>query len=179
MNGAAAMPIVGGVPEWAQLLPLGVIPSRDGRPAWRLSNAAAVIAATQARGVDPVIDYEHQTDHAAANGNPAPAAGWVRLLMARADGIWARIEWTARARRMLEAREYRFLSPVFEFDQATREVHRILRAGLTNDPALYLQAIARMQDDGPLDELERAICRQLGIDEASYRATRCQLEEFR
>lgn len=41
---------------------------------------------------------------------------------------------------MLEAGEYRFISPVFLYDRASRRVRKILRAGLTNNPALYLPA---------------------------------------
>ncbi len=37
---------------------------------------------------------------------------------------------------MIDPREYRFLSPVFEYDPRTREITRIQMAGSTNDPAL-------------------------------------------
>ncbi|HYR80438.1 MAG TPA: phage protease, partial [Candidatus Dormibacteraeota bacterium] len=40
------------------------------------------------------------------------------------------------------AREYRYVSPVFQFDPASGSVTRLLRAGLTNNPNLHLTAIA-------------------------------------
>lgn len=152
----AATAIPDGVPEWVQLLPAGTIPARDGRPAWQLGNAAAVVASSRALAMDLVVDYEHQTDHAPENGRPAPAAGWIKALDARPDGIWGRVEWTAKAREMLQAREYRYLSPVFQYDRASREVTRLLRAALTNDPALYMQALARRtQEETDMDLLKQ------------------------
>lgn len=121
---AGATEIAAEAPEWVHLLPAGVVQARDGRELWQLSDPAAVVAATRARGMDLVVDYEHQTDRAEKNGQPAPAAGWLRDLEARPDGIWGRIEWTARAREMIARRDYRFLSPVFAFERESRRVTR-------------------------------------------------------
>ena len=52
------------------------------------------------------------------------------------------MEWTQRARAMIEAREYRYISPVFEYRKDSREITRIVGAGLTNDPAYFMTAIA-------------------------------------
>ncbi|MGB6554934.1 MAG: phage protease, partial [Candidatus Binataceae bacterium] len=49
---------------------------------------------------------------------------------------------TARAASAIAAREYRYVSPVFQFDPESGRVTRLLRAGLTNNPNLYLTAIA-------------------------------------
>ena len=56
--------------------------------------------------------------------------------------MWGEVEWTPRAAAHLEAREYRFISPVFGYDPRTRAVTRIEGAALVNDPALYMSAIA-------------------------------------
>jgi phage I-like protein len=55
------------------------------------------------------------------------------------------VEWTARAAASILAREYRYVSPVFQFDPKTGIVTRLLRAGLTNNPNLHLTAIAAAQ----------------------------------
>lgn len=97
-----------GAPEWVHLLPAGLIWGRDGR-SFRLGDGAAVIAASQAGGVDLPIDYEHQADDPDRQKNgPVPAAGWIKALELRADGIWGRVEWTATAKNMVAAREYRY-----------------------------------------------------------------------
>lgn len=126
-----------------KLLPAGTFRARDGRPAncpgWVVDGAIAskLIAAAKSREVPYVIDYEHQTLNAVANGLPAPAAAWFKNLEWReGDGLYATdVEWTARASTMIEAGEYRFLSPVFTFDNSGA-VTGILHAGLTNNPAL-------------------------------------------
>ena len=47
-----------------------------------------------------------------------------------------------RAAGSIVAREYRYVSPVFQFDPKDGSVTRLLRAGLTNNPNLHLTAIA-------------------------------------
>ncbi len=133
-----------GAPQWIQLLPAGSFRGRDGRGPFHLDNASAVIAATEALRMEAGIpvDYDHATDFAAPKGRPAPAAGWIREFAVRAGAIWGRVEWTVRAAAAIAAREYRYVSPVFQFDAQSGRVTRLLRAGLTNNPNLYLTAIA-------------------------------------
>lgn len=127
-----------------QLTPAGVFRARDGRPAgidgWRVDAAIAarVIERAAARKTPLVIDYEHQTLAAEHNGQPAPAAGWFKRIEWREGaGLYATgVEWTAKAKAMIEAGEYKFISPVFGFDRATGEVLQLQMAALTNTPAL-------------------------------------------
>jgi phage I-like protein len=132
--------------QWIQLLPSGDFHARDGRGPWVIHNNEAVIASSlDYAGEKPIpIDYEHQIDMAAKNGQPAPAAGWIKQLQSRADGIWGLVEWTEKARAYLTSKEYRYLSPVFTH-APSGEVTRILRAALTNNPALELTALATTQ----------------------------------
>src|SRR6266849_6177599 len=131
-------------PEWIELLPAGVFYGRDGRGPFQLDDPDAVIESTHALQMNAglPIDYDHATDFGAPEGRPAPAAGWIRELQVRAGSLWGRVEWTARAADSIVAREYRYVSPVFQFDPATGSVTRLLRAGLTNNPNLHLTAIA-------------------------------------
>jgi phage I-like protein len=63
---------------------------------------------------------------------------------------------------MLAAREYRFISPVFEFEKKSRRVARIRSVALTNTPALYLTAIAR-QEESRMDPKLKAVLDALGL----------------
>ena len=89
-----------------QLLPAGEFSPIDGRPTpwgtWKLtdSNASSVVALANQRINEFVIDYEHQTQLADTNGQPAPAAGWFKKLEFRPNkGLWATdVRGTARAR---------------------------------------------------------------------------------
>ncbi len=131
-------------PEWIELLPAGIFFGRDGRGPFRLDDPDAVIESTEALQMNAglPIDYDHATDFGAPEGRPAPAAGWIRELAVRDGALWGRVEWTARAADSIVAREYRYVSPVFQFDPKNGAVTRLLRAGLTNNPNLHLTAIA-------------------------------------
>lgn len=125
-----------------QLTPAQDFTPSDGRamdvPAWRINAATAqrVIAAFNS-AQPPVIDYEHQTLHKEANGQPAPAAGWMHgLRWIEGRGLFAEAELTERARALVQSGEYRYFSPVFEYARGSGEVTRILMGALTNHPAI-------------------------------------------
>ncbi|MHC1792020.1 phage protease [Solidesulfovibrio sp.] len=133
-----------------QLLPAGQFCGRDGAGPYSLADAQAVIDASlaAASGADLPIDYDHQILWSKDNGQPAPAAGWIKAFEARLDGIWGRVEWTQAAASRLRDREYRYLSPVFWHDPAGR-ILRIEHAALTNTPNLELAAVAsRLHSNG-------------------------------
>lgn len=137
-------------PDWIQLMPLGVSRGRDGRGPYILDDAAAVAQASMSAALEIGIpvDYEHQSEHAPQNGQPAPAAGWIKAMEARPDGLWARVEWTERAAAHIAAREYRSVSPVFYHD-AGGHVGRILSVALTNLPNLNLKSLNRSEQGSP------------------------------
>jgi len=134
-------------PKWIELLPAGDFAGRDGRGPFRLSNPAAVIAATDGLRMEAglPIDYDHATDFAAPVGRPAPAAGWIRGIEVRKGALWGEVEWTRHGAAAVVTHEYRYISPVFEYSH-DGEVQRLLRAALTNNPNLYLTAISARAD---------------------------------
>ncbi len=137
----------GAATKLVQILPGGAFRARDGRPGnmqgcvvddWRMnaSVAARLIAAFDAQGMPLLIDYEHQTVACRDNGHPAPAAGWGVQLVWQDGGLYAVVQWTSQALEYIRADEYRFISPVFEFDPQTGDVLHLLHCALTNFPAL-------------------------------------------
>ncbi|MER2545935.1 MAG: phage protease [Candidatus Accumulibacter phosphatis] len=133
----------GSAPSVVRLIPAGAFRSVDGRPvdapAWRLDAALAapIVAAAAQRQSDYVIDYEHQTLLARENGKPAPAAGWYHDLEWREDGLYATdVCWTPAAARMIQAQEYRYVSPVFGYDRETGDVRHLACAALVSNPGL-------------------------------------------
>ena len=126
-----------------RILPAGVFRAKDGRPAnlpgWKINaEIAQRVIAASATVDELVIDYEHQTINAEKNGQPAPAAGWFRRMVWREGaGLFAvGVQWTDKARAMIAAGEYRYISPVFPYNAVTGEVQKIVGLGLTNNPAL-------------------------------------------
>jgi phage I-like protein len=139
-------------PEWVHLIPAGTFSGRDGRGPFTL-DAQAVLAAYTANGADLPIDYDHQSLTADEKAGPVPAAGWIKELQAREDGIWARVDWTPRAAELLANKEYRYLSPVFRYQAKDGRVVELTGAGLTHNPNLYLQAAASRKENHAVDEL--------------------------
>ena len=88
--------------------------------------------------VELLMDIDHKSMR-----NPeerdTTAAGWIYGLVAvkdlgRLSGLYGKVKWTDVGRHLVESRQYRFISPVFEVDEG-RPV-RIINAALTNRPAL-------------------------------------------
>lgn len=140
---SAAIALDGESKSAFRIIPAGEFSPVDGRPMaapWKLTEARgrALVAEAARRSIDYLIDYEHQSLNVETNGQPAPAAGWFKTLEWRADGLYVTdARWTAEARRMIQAKEYRFISPVFTFDDATYEVGSLISIALTNNPALH------------------------------------------
>lgn len=166
---AVALP-EGQVPEWVKLFPYGTFMGRDGRGPYTVrdqAHAQQIIATTVAyqAGADNPVDYDHQTQRAAENGKPAPAAGWFKSFEARPDGVYARADWTAKAAQHLQDKEFRYISPTF-IHTKDGTVLRIVGAGLTNLPNLDIPAIASQQNTGETmdpEELLKQIRAALGL----------------
>lgn len=147
--------------EAVQLTPDGVFRARDGRPSqlpgWKIDAAIAgrILAKLSQRTTPIVIDYEHQTLLADSNGRPAPAAGWIdpkAIEYRPGEGLFAPVRWTAKAKAMIDAGEYAFLSPVLPFDPDTGEILDLLNVALTNSPALDGMApVAALRERFELD----------------------------
>lgn len=143
-----AEPANKGAPEWVHLLPGGVMQGRDGRT-YDLADPGGLILAFQANGIDLPVDYEHQNDKPEARlKGPVPAAGWIKELQSRADGIWGRVEWTATAAELIGTKAYRFLSPSILLglpaDTTPEQLLAKLKAvlGAAPDPAKFMPVAA-------------------------------------
>lgn len=120
---------------------------------------------------DLLVDYEHQS--IADPPVVAPAAGWaLPELEVREDGLWARMrQWTDRAKAHIQAKEYRYLSPVFALSARSRKSGAkigpvIVCVGLTNVPQIdgMTPLVARIRIGEAMDLL-LAILQALGLDE--------------
>ncbi len=175
--------------DWHLLLPAGAMSARDGRGPFLVGDQAAmqrIVAASLARAgsTELVVDYDHQTVFAAVPevGGRAPAAGWIKQLEVRADGIWGRIEWVAAAATAIKAHEYRYLSPVFVPDKSG-QVQLILSVALTNSPAIDLMAVAAsafaFTDGVSMKQIAEALGLSADADEATILASIGKLVSFR
>lgn len=109
------------------------------------ADMASIVATFRARknGEAP-LDYDHSMVYAAGAGEPVPAAGWLKEIEDEPDGdgiLWGRAELTEKARGMVAAREYKYISPVIKWGLADRDTGKPLGAqitsvALTNAPVL-------------------------------------------
>ncbi len=155
----------GGAPDWVQLTPKGPrLPSRDGRE-WQLPDPDAVVrayTASVAAGIEAPVDFEHATHIKGEVGERADAVGWVREIANRDGALWGRIDWTDTGRAAVVSRGYRYLSPGFFFNPATRVIARLVSVGLTNVPNFVLPALNREIPNLETD-MDPAVLQALGL----------------
>ena len=121
-----------GAPETITVLPLGHVVSSKGEFDVDEGSFRAMKAQIAQRGVDLVVDYEHQT----LKGVEAPAAGWVKELKLEDGNIVAAVEWTPRGAEYLKNKEYRYLSPVVNVRKTDNRAIGLHSLALTNTPAI-------------------------------------------
>lgn len=143
----------------------GKVRGVDGRT-FRLANPAAVVAAwTRPRA----ITENHARYLVAPKGGPAPAFGWINGIAAGgAGGIEFDPDWNPRGRAAIDGRDYLYLSPEFEHDEAGN-ILAIVGAGLTNDPNFTQLALHSEQDDDDQEHSMslKAIATALGLPETA------------
>lgn len=123
---------VKGVPDVVKLLPLGLVKSQKGDFIVDEESFEAIKSGFEERGIDIVIDYEHQT----LEDVQAPAGGWIKDLFIQDGAIAAKVEWTPKAQEYLKNKEYRYLSPVVLVRKTDSKAVVLHSVALTNTPAI-------------------------------------------
>lgn len=113
-------------------------------------------------GRDILFDYDHKCLGGFLSEADSRAAGWGKHMEIRDGALYVQMEPTARGREAIEAGEYRYLSPVFEYQRTDRVSGKIMKdwrlhsVALTNTPYLTeLPAIKNTETSGGInmDEL--------------------------
>ncbi len=175
----------GEAPEWIQVFPAGAVQSSKGDFVADAQAMAAVSEAFRALGHDLGVDYEHQTvggEFQSPDGR-APAAGWIIELEARADGMWARVNWTDAGARYVVAREYRYVSPVVGIRRGDRRAVVLHSVALTNDPAIrgirpLAHAAGGIEEDQTMEWLIEMLGLEAGAGEDQVKAAVQALKEL-
>lgn len=151
--------------EIITVLPLGHVVSSKGEFDVDKESYDAMKRQIAERGVDLVVDYEHQT----LTGEQAPAAGWVKELICDGGGIKARVEWTPTAAQYLSNKEYRYLSPVVNVRKKDGKAIGLHSLALTNTPAIeHMAAIVNsstIKEDTNTMDIMQQIAQLLGLGE--------------
>jgi len=172
----------GKAPEWVELIPPGpTVVGRDGRT-WLFDDVAHQFVQTNfsSRAIDLPIDWEHATQRRAPLGQEAPAGAWIKQLEIRDGALWGLAEWTPRGELQVENKEYRFLSPVFDYDDETKRIVRMVSAALTNIPNLVMTALNQEQLENVPVKPSPELLKLLGLPDTAtveqvYAATTAKL----
>lgn len=170
------------------LIPEGIFRGIDGRPTdaphWILTpeRGRQIAAALNQRSIDLVVDYEHATLKAQESGDPAPASGWLKPTgFQYIDGVGlcsTLFEWTEKAKGYIEAKEYKYTSPVFFYNKAG-EILGLHSFALTNTPNLDTLPEARIaaaaqdflsqqsDEDSQMKEFLELMRKRLGLAETA------------
>lgn len=123
---------IGDCPDIIKILPVGNVSSEKGNFIVDKESFQLMKAEMERRGIDIVIDYEHQT----LDNVQAPAGGWVKELVYTDEAIMAKVEWTPRAEEYLKNKEYKYLSPVILTRKKDNKAVVLHSIALTNTPAI-------------------------------------------
>lgn len=123
---------ISGVPKEVKILPFGNVSSQHGKFIVDEESFKLINEKFKDRGIDLVIDYEHQT----LQDVQAPAGGWIKSLSLKNNAIVAEVEWTKKAAEYLTNKEYRYLSPVVRVRKYDKKAVGLHSVALTNLPAI-------------------------------------------
>lgn len=181
-------------PKWHLLFPMGATKYREDFPREGItfsrefcSKLVSNFKKSQAnyQGADDYglqVNYHHLGGFTVEAGAPMQnlvAAGWITDMELRAEGPYALIRYTERAREYIRADEFRYLSPEFFLDYADRssglsQGPTLAGAALTNDP--FLKELPRVAASDTTTEVATAteegavmdkkkLCARLGLPE--------------
>lgn len=166
----------GEVPEWIHLLPSGEIATDDDRGPYLVEDSQAVIDASFTLTDKIAVDINHATQKLGTQGHEAPAIGWIVEMQARKDGIWGRVEWSGRGRRIMREKAYRGVSPVI-LHSREKKIMAISMASLTNNPNLRGMTALHQKEDARMD-FRAALIKKLGLaDDATDDAIMSALDK--
>lgn len=156
-----------GAPQWIHILPAGLVATGDKRGPYHVGNVQAIIDESFLHAEKLPVDINHAINIRAPKGEEAPAVGWITSMQARADGIWAEVEWTPRGARLVKSKEYRGISPVVRHT-ASKEIVGIDCVSLVNKPNLRgLTALHQQQEDTPSMDWMKFLADMLGLPETA------------
>ncbi len=123
-------------PSEFRVFTAGKVDTSKGTFVFDADAAASVMTDYAKQGNELMVDYDHAS-LAGLSIDPAQAgkaAGWFNLEL-RAGELWAvNVRWTAPASAQLSAKEWRYMSPAFQTDEAGH-ITSLLNVALTNIPA--------------------------------------------
>jgi phage I-like protein len=129
------------------------------------------------RGIQLDIDYAHKLDQAKGD----KAAGWIKDLQKRDDGLWALVEWTTEASTELADGQWKYMSAEYVDTYCTQKKEPecwddvMLGAALTNRP--YMKELTPINFseffEVPDGKIPQDDARYRPAEDSAYRCLNC------
>lgn len=129
--------------------------TKDGQPVKENlgKEALQALADELNKGDDVLVDVDHSSERIGADRS-TEAAGWLhKFIVDPMKGLFATLKLTKKGKELLENREYRYTSPVFELSEDGRPLS-MRSVALTNMPA-FKGAIFPILNTMPEDQAEK------------------------
>lgn len=129
--------------------------TKDGQPVKEKLDKEALQALADElnKGDDVLVDVDHSSERIGADRS-TEAAGWLhKFVVDPLKGLFATLKLTKKGKELLENREYRYTSPVFELSEDGRPLS-MRSVALTNMPA-FKGAIFPILNTMPEDQAEK------------------------
>lgn len=129
--------------------------TKDGQPVKEKLDKEALQALADElnKGDDVLVDVDHSSERIGADRS-TEAAGWLhKFIVDPMKGLFATLKLTKKGKELLENREYRYTSPVFELSEDGRPLS-MRSVALTNMPA-FKGAIFPILNTVPEDQAEK------------------------
>lgn len=156
-----------------KIMPLGDINSEQGFFNVDEESVRLMKEEFERRGIDIVVDYEHQTLKDIA----APAGGWIKDFYIKDNAVTADIQWTGKGKEYVKNKEYRYLSPVVVVRKSDNKAVKLHSVALTNTPAINgmfsitnaedIQKIIKKYEGGSEMDLLQNLIKVLNLNEGS------------
>ncbi len=134
--------------------------------------------------LDTPCDYDHSTIY----NDSAPASGWIKELYIKENELWAKVEWTPKAKEHIKAKEYRYGSPVFQFNttdpESAENIGTTLHSfALTNNPFLEelgeIKANSKQSKEEDKKNMDKKLKEQLKKEKEKSANLQKQLDEIK
>lgn len=128
----------------------GVLRSPDGseKPIVQHLDAAVLNSLVDAWRAAGSPELLVDADHKSMNGGSSLAFAWASNLSVEADGLHADFKFTPKGAEAVSGREYRFVSPVFNFSPDGTKIVELHNIALCNNPNLPVRCVLNRAADG-------------------------------
>lgn len=150
----------GAPPTEFRIFKAGVNETSKGTSVFDAKAAADVMKHYAQKGVDMMIDLEHESADEPIRADSRDARGWFKLELRNGE-LWAvDVTWTPDGARRLAEKTQRYISPLFYERKDDQRVAWLVNVALVGDPATYGAAplVAASEGKTPLTGAQRAAC---------------------